>query len=199
MPKGTSFVEAAAVTDGGIYALTPLRGARIEKGQKVVVYGASGAIGTSGVQLAKHYGAEVTAVCQTRHFDLVKSLGADHVIDYTREDFTKNGEIYDVIFDAVGKHSFRQCEGSLKPGGKYLPTDKFENMVLALRPMPRDGKKVMFLVAAQRDDVQFLKGLIEAGEFRPVIDRTYSFEEIVEAARYVDTEQKVGNVILNVA
>jgi NADPH:quinone reductase-like Zn-dependent oxidoreductase len=199
MPKGASFVEAAAVTDGGIYALTPLRGAHIQKGQKVLVYGASGAIGTSGVQLAKHFGAEVTAVCQTRHFDLVKSLGADHVIDYTLEDFTKNGELYDVIFDAVGKHSFRRCEGSLKQGATYLPTDKFENMVLAMRPLPRDGKTVKFLVAAQRDDVQFLKGLIEAGEFRPVIDRTYAFEDVVEAARYVDTEQKVGNVILNIA
>jgi NADPH:quinone reductase-like Zn-dependent oxidoreductase len=199
MPKGATFVEAAAVTDGGIYALTPLRGANIQKGQKVLVYGASGAIGTSGVQLAKHYGAEVTAVCQARHFDLVRSLGADHVIDYTREDFTKNGEIYDVIFDAVGKHSFRLCEKSLKPGGKFLPTDKFENMILALRPLPRDRKKVMFLVSAQRDDVLFLKGLIEAGEFRAVIDRTYPFDEIVEAARYVDTEQKVGNVILTIA
>jgi NADPH:quinone reductase-like Zn-dependent oxidoreductase len=197
-PNGSSHVEAAAVTDGGIYALTPLRAARIQKGQKVLVYGASGAIGTAGVQLAKHFGAEVTAVCNSRNFDLVKSLGASHVIDYTIEDFTKNGEIYDVIFDAVGKHSFRLCEASLKPGGVYLPTDKVENVILAARPLPRDRKRVIFPPGATRDDVPFLEGLVEAGEFRPVIDRTYPFDEVVEAARYVDTEQKVGNVILNV-
>ena len=198
-PKGSSFVEAAAITDGGIYALTPLRASRIEKGQKVLVYGASGAIGTSGVQLAKHYGAIVTAVCNTRNFELVRSLGADHVIDYTLEDFTKTGELYDVIFDAVGKHSFRRCEGSLKPGGLFLPTDKVENMVLAMRPLPRDRKRVLFPLNVRPDDVSFLKGLVEGGEFRPIVDRTYPFDRVVEAARYVDTEQKVGNVILEVA
>jgi NADPH:quinone reductase-like Zn-dependent oxidoreductase len=196
MPKGSTFVEAAGITDGGIYALTPLRAAHIKKGQKVLVYGASGAIGTAGVQLARHYGAAVTAVCNTTNLELVKRLGADRVIDYTREDFTKDGVIYDVIFDAVGKHSFRRCEGSLKPGGTYLPTDKFENLVLALRPRPRDGKRVIFPPNVAKDDVQFLKGLVEAGEFRPVIDRTYAFEDVVEASRYVETEQKVGNVIL---
>ena len=195
-PEGSSFVEAAAVTDGGIYALTPLRAAHIAKGQRVLVYGASGAIGTAGVQLAKHFGAEVTAVCNTKNVELVRSLGADHVIDYTREDFTRNGVIYDVIFDAVGKHSFRRCEGSLKPGGVYLPTDKFENAILAMRPRPRDGKRVIFPPAARRGDVLFLKGLVETAEFRPVIDRVYPLEEVVDAARYVDTEQKVGNVIL---
>ena len=198
-PKGSSFVEAAAITDGGIYALTPLRASRIEKGQKVLVYGASGAIGTSGVQLAKHYGAIVTAVCNTRNFELVRSLGADHVIDYTLEDFTKTGELYDVIFDAVGKHSFRRCEGSLKPGGLFLPTDKVENLVLAMRPLPRDRKRVLFPLNVRPDDVSFLKGLVEGGEFRPIVDRTYPFDRVVEAARYVDTEQKVGNVILEVA
>ena len=200
MPNGSSFVEAAAVTDGGIYALVPLRGARVRKGQKVLVYGASGAIGTAGVQLAKHFGAEVTAVCNTPNLDLVKSLGADHVIDYTRDDFTTNGEVYDAIFDAVGKHSFRRCEPSLKPGGVFLPSDKAENLILALRPLPRDGKKVLFLAPTgmSPEPVQFLKGLVDAGEFRPVIDRTYRFEEMVDAVRYVETEQKVGNVILSV-
>lgn len=198
-PVGTSFVQAAAVTDGGIYALTPLRAARIQKGQKVLVYGASGAIGTAGVQLAKHYGAEVTAVCNTRNFDLVRSLGADHLIDYTLEDFTKNGVIYDVILDAVGKHSFRRCEGSLKRGGFYLPTDKAENVVLAMRPLPRDRKRVIFTPTIRRDDVRFLKGLVDSGEFRPVVDRTYPFEEVVEATRYVETERKVGNVMLTIA
>ena len=199
MPKGSSFVEAASITDGGIYALAPLRAAHIAPGQKVLVYGASGAIGTAGVQLAKHFGGVVTAVCRTKDFELLRSLGADHVLDYTLEDFTRSGETYDVILDAVGKHSFRRCERSLKPGGVYLPTDKFENVILAMRPRPRDRKRVLFLPRIGRDDVEFLRGLVEAGEFRPVIDRTYLFDEVVEAARYVDTEQKVGNVILNVA
>jgi NADPH:quinone reductase-like Zn-dependent oxidoreductase len=197
-PSRSSFVEAAAVTDGGIYALGPLRAARIEKGQKVLVYGASGAIGTAGVQLARHFGAEVTAVCNTRNFELVRSLGAAHVVDYTLEDFTRNGETYDVILDAVGKQSFRRCEGSLKPRGVYLATDRFENAILALRPLPREGKRVIFVPRIHQDDVQFLKRLVEAGEFRPVVDRTYPLEDVVEAARYVDTEQKVGNVILNI-
>jgi NADPH:quinone reductase-like Zn-dependent oxidoreductase len=198
-PSGSTFVEAAAVTDGGIYALAPLRAARITGGQKVLVYGASGAIGTAGVQLARHFGGEVTAVCNTANLELVRSLGATHVIDYTREDFTQNGQTYDVILDAVGKHSFRRCEGSLKPGGVYLPTDKVENLILTLRPLPRDRKRVIFLPGVRRDDVPFLKRLVESGEFRPVVDRTYALDEVVEAARYVDTGQKVGNVILNVA
>lgn len=198
-PRATSFVEAAGVTDGGLYALAPVRAAHIQKGQKVLVYGATGAIGTAGVQLARHYGADVTAVCNSRNFDLVRSLGAAHVIDHTVEDFTGNGERYDVIMDAVGKHSFRRCERSLKPGGFYLATDKAENLILALRPMPRDHKRVIFTSAIRNDDVLFLKALVESGEFRPVVDRTYPFEEVVEAARYVDTERKVGNVILEVA
>jgi NADPH:quinone reductase-like Zn-dependent oxidoreductase len=121
------------------------------------------------------------------------------VIDYLHEDFTKNGKTYDVIFDAVGKHSFRRCEGSLKRGGTYLPTDNFENVVLTLRPRPRDGKRVLFLAGVAGDAVPFLRNLVEAGEFRPVIDRTYPFDEMVEAVRYVETEQKVGNVILTIA
>jgi NADPH:quinone reductase-like Zn-dependent oxidoreductase len=198
-PSGSSFVQAAAITDGAIYALLPLQAARLRKGQTVLVYGASGAIGTAGVQLAKHFGAVVTAVCSTATLELMKTLGADHVIDYTRDDFTKNGERYDVIFDAVGKHSFRRCEPSLNPGGVYLPTDKFENIILALRPRPRDGKRVYFLAprGVGGEPVQLLRKLVEAGEFRPVIDRTYPFQDVVEAARYVDTEQKVGNVVLS--
>ena len=196
MPNGSSWIEAASITDGGIYALTPLRAARVTRGQKVLVYGASGAIGTAGVQLAKHFGAVVTAVCRTKDFELMRSLGAENLIDYTLEDFTKNGETYDVILDAVGKHSFRRCERSLKPGGVYLPTDKLENVILAMRPVPRDRKRVLFLPRMDKDEVTFLKSLVEAGEFRAVIDRTYRFEEIVQAARYVDTEQKVGNVVL---
>src|SRR2546421_625600 len=131
-PTGLSFEEAAAVCDGGLNALWCLRGAALRKGQRILIYGASGAIGTAGVQLARYFGADVTAVCNTRNVETVRSLGADRVIDYTQEDFTKNGQTYDVIFDAVGKHSFRRCKGSLKRGGSYLATDGFQNLILAL-------------------------------------------------------------------
>ncbi len=130
-PEGMSFEEAAAVPDGALSALGCLRAAGLHEGQRVLVYGASGSIGTAGVQLAKHFGAHVTAVCNTKNLELVRSLGADEVIDYTQEDFTKNGKTYDVIFDAVGMHSFRRCKGSLEPHGIYLPTDGFRNMGLA--------------------------------------------------------------------
>src|SRR5207244_269569 len=123
---------AAAVWDGVILGLMGLRAAGLRKGQKIVIYGASGSIGTAGVQLAKHFGADVTAVCNTKNLELVRSLGADRVIDYTQEDFTKSGATYDVIFDAVGKHSFRRCRGSLKPGGIYIATDHLQNLILAL-------------------------------------------------------------------
>jgi len=200
MPARASFEEAAAITDGALNALWCLRVADLRKGQTIVVYGASGAIGTAGVQLAKYFGADVTAVCNTKNLELVRSLGAERVIDYTKEDFTKNGQTYDVIFDAVGKHSFKRSQGSLEPGGVYLPTDGFENLVLALWT-PRFGdKKVVFQIPPRqtKQDVLFLKQLVEAGKFRPVIDRTYALEDVVEATRYVETEQKTGNVVLTV-
>ena len=198
MPAGMSFEEAAPICDGALNAMMCLKQADLRKGRTILIYGASGAIGTAGVQLAKHFGADVTAVCSTKNLELVKSLGADRVIDYTKEDFTKNGQTYDVIFDAVGKHSFKRCRGSLEPGGLYLPTDGFRNIILALLPSRRGAKRVVFQIPPRqpKKDVLFLKELIEAGKFRPVIDRRYPLEDVIEATRYVETQKKVGNVVL---
>jgi NADPH:quinone reductase-like Zn-dependent oxidoreductase len=198
-PAGMSFEEAAAVCDGVILALMGLRPADVRKGRSILVYGASGSIGTAAVQLSRYFGADVTAVCGTKNLDLVRSLGAEQVIDYTREDFTTNGQAYDVIFDAVGKHSFGRCRDSLNPGGIYLATDGLHNLLLAQWTRFGD-KKVIFPIPPRytKQDVLFLKGLLEAGQYRPVIDRRYPLAEVVEANRYVDTEQKTGNVVLTV-
>src|SRR2546422_5912479 len=142
MPASLSFEDAAPITDGGLNALTCLKQADLRPGRTILIYGASGAIGTAGVQLARSFGADVTAVCNTKNLDLVRSLGADRVIDYTREDFTENGQTYDVILDAVGKLSFRQCRASLEPNGIYLPTDGFANLMWALVTSRSHGKKV---------------------------------------------------------
>ena len=202
-PTGMNFAEAAAVCDGALKALTSLKRADLREGQRILVYGASGAIGTAAVQLAKDVGADVTAVCNTKNLELVRSLGADSVIDYTQEDFTKNGETYDVIFDAVGKHSFRRCRGSLKPGGVYVATDLgflWQVPLLALLTSRIGDKKVLLpLPRATKKDVLFLKELIEAGRYRAVIDRSYPLEHVVEATRYVETGQKTGNVVLTVS
>ena len=200
MPAGMSFEEAAPATDGALNALTCLTAADLREGRRILIYGASGAIGTAGVQLARHFGADITAVCSTKNLELVRSLGADRVIDYTKEDFTRNGQTYHVIFDAVGKLSFRRCRGSLEQGGLYLPTDGFANLMWALLPSRTGAKKVVFQIPPRqtRQDVLFLKGLIEAGKYRPVIDRRYPLEDVVEATRYVETEQKTGNVVLTV-
>jgi NADPH:quinone reductase-like Zn-dependent oxidoreductase len=200
MPDGLSFEQAAPAFDGALNALMCLKQADLREGRRILIYGASGAIGTAGVQLARHFGADVTAVCGTKNLELVRSLGADRVIDYTQEDFTKNGQTYHVIFDAVGKHSFKRCRDSLEPGGMFLPTDGFENLVLALWTPRFASKKVVFQLPPRqtRQDVQFLKGLIESGEYRPVIDRIYPLEDVVEATRYVETEQKTGNVVMTV-
>ena len=201
-PAGMSFEEAAAVCDGAIIALTCLRKAGLQRGQSIVVYGASGSIGTAGVQLAKHFGARVTAVCNTKNLELVRSLGADEVVDYTQEDFTGNGETYDVVFDAVGKHSFRRCRRSLKRGGVYVETDlgfMWHAPVLVLLTRWVGDKRVTIPIPKYtQEEVVFLKGLIEAGEYRAVIDRVYPLEDVVEATRYVETGQKIGNVVLTV-
>ncbi len=199
-PASMSFEEAAAICDGGLNALWCLTRADLGKEQRILIYGASGAIGTAGVQLAKYFGADVTAVCNTKNLELVRSLGADRVIDYTQEDFTKNGQTYDVIFDAVGKHSFKRCKGSLKRGGKYLATDGFRNLILTLWTSRIGDKRVIFQIPPRykKKDVVFLKELIEAGRYRAVIDRRYPLEDVVEASRYVETEQKTGNVVLTV-
>jgi NADPH:quinone reductase-like Zn-dependent oxidoreductase len=200
IPAGMSFEEAAPICDGALNALMCLKQADLRKGRTVLIYGASGAIGTAGVQLARYFGADVTAVCGTKNLELVRSLGADRVIDYTKEDFTKNGQTYDVIFDAVGKHSFKRCRGSLASGGVYLPTDGPVNILLALMPARKGAKRVVFQLPPRqpKKDVLFLKELVEAGKYRPVIDRCYPLEDVVEATRYVETQQKTGNVVLTV-
>ena len=198
-PAGVGFEEAAAVCDGVILALMGLRPADVRKGRSILIYGASGSIGTAAVQLSRYFGADVTAVCGTKNLELVRSLGAGQVIDYTQEDFTKNGQTYDVIFDAVGKQSFRRSRDSLRPGGIYLATDQLFNLVLAQWTRFGD-KKVIFPVPPRytKQDVLFLTGLMEAGQYRAVIDKCYPLADVVEANRYVDTEQKTGNVVLTV-
>jgi NADPH:quinone reductase-like Zn-dependent oxidoreductase len=205
-PNGLSFEEAAAVSDGAILALTCLRWAKVGAGQRIAVYGASGSIGTAAVQLAEHLGAHVTAVCNTRNVDVVRSLGADEVVDYEQEDFTAAGADYDVIIDAVGKLSARRGRRALAAGGIFASTDfgpRGEVLLLALAtwlPSKLGARQVMLpLPRYTKRDVLFLKELIESGQYRPVIDRRYPLEDVVEATRYVETEQKVGNVVLTVA
>jgi NADPH:quinone reductase-like Zn-dependent oxidoreductase len=205
-PANISYEEAASVPNGALTALPFLRDkGNIRKGQTVLVYGASGSVGAAAVQLAMYYGAEVTGVCSTTNLEWVKSLGADHVIDYTHEDFTKNGKTYDIIFDTVGKRSFSECKGSLTDEGIYLATVPTPAMMLqALWTAKSGSKKVKFAATGLRPakekikDLIFLTELIEAGEIKPVIDRCYPLEQIVEAHRYVEKGHKKGNVVISV-
>ena len=200
IPGRLSFEEAAALSDGPSIAHACVKAGGVGSGQSVVVYGASGSIGTATLQLAKALGAEVTAVCDAARVDLVRSLGADEVIDYTQEDFTRNGRIYDVVIDAVGKHSFRRCRGSLKAGGTYVETDlgfMWHVPPLALLTRWLGDKRVRLPIPKYtKEDVLLVKRLVEEGRYRPVIDRTYPLEEVVEATRYVETGHKTGNVVL---
>lgn len=202
IPEGMSFEEAAAVLDGGYQALGTLRRANVGSGTRLLVYGASGSCGTAAVQLAKHFGAHVTAVCGTKNVELVLSLGADEAVDYQQEDYTERSETYDVVLDAVDRDSFRHARRVLRPGGLYLATDLgflWQNPILALWSKLFGDRKVVFAVAQhRREDVLFLKGLLASGEYRPVIDRSYPLEDAVEAHRYVETLQKTGNVVLTV-
>lgn len=203
MPDGIPFDVAAASTDGAILAMTYLRRVDLQPGQRILIYGASGAIGSAGVQLAKHHGAHVTAVCNTPNVETVRSLGPDVVIDYLVDDFTTNGETYDFVFDAVGKHTFRKCRGSLVPGGAYLVTDLgflWQNPWLALFTSHlKHRRKVLFpLPTYNKERVAYVKGLLESGAFKPLIDRHYPLDQIVEATKYVETQQKVGNVVITV-
>jgi NADPH:quinone reductase-like Zn-dependent oxidoreductase len=202
MPGNLSFEEAACITEGGHYALCDIRAAKVKAGQHVLIYGATGAIGSAAVQLVKYFGATVTAVCNTKNVELEKSLGANVVIDYTRQNFTKTGQIFDFVFDAVGKSSFGKCKPILNNNGIYISTEpgkNAENIFLALITPIFGGRKVLFpLPTISREDVDFLKELVETGHYKPVIDRRYRLEEIVEAAKYVETGQKTGNVIITV-
>jgi NADPH:quinone reductase-like Zn-dependent oxidoreductase len=201
-PAGMTFEEAAAVCDGALLALSCLGSADLRKGRSLLVYGASGSIGTAAVQLAKYLEVELTAVCNTKNVELVRSLGADVVIDYLRDDFRENGRTYDVIFDAVGKQSFRRCRRSLNSGGIFITTDLgfmwHAPLVAVLTRWIGDKRGTLGIGRYRKDDVLLLKELIEAGKYRAVIDRTYRLEDVVEATKYVETGQKTGNVVLTV-
>lgn len=197
-PTNLTYDEAAALSFGGTTALDFFRRGKLKSGEHVLVNGASGAVGTAAVQLAKHLGAEVTGVCSTANVGLVKSLGANQVIDYTKEDFTKNGETYDVIVDTAGTAPFLRSKASLKENGRFLQVlGGLPDMLRAPWVSMTSNKRIIAGPAAERaEDLHFLAKLAEAGEFKPVIDRRYPFEQIVEAHRYVDTGHKKGNVII---
>ena len=199
-PANMTYEEAAAVPTAGFEALHFLRQANTQPGQKVLIFGAGGSIGTFSVQLAKYYGAEITAVDSAGKMDMLRSLGADHVIDYAQKDFTQNGETYDVIIDVVGKKLFSRRLKSLKRNGYYfLANAGLSHVVRGLWTSMTSKKKVIFGSASQtKEDLLFLKELIEAGKIKSVVDRGYSLEQIPEAHRYVETGQKIGNVVITV-
>ncbi len=194
-PVNATYEEAAAIVEGALSALHFLRKGNIQSGQRVLIVGASGAVGTAAVQLAKHFGAEVTGVCSTANLEMVTLLGADHVVDYTQEDFTKSGQTYDAVFDAVIKTSFWHCKALLKRGGVYLTVDW--PLLHALWTSLIGSKKVIFGMAPKRiEDLIFLRELIEAGKLKAVIDRSYPLEQIVDAHGYVEKGHKKGNVVI---
>jgi NADPH:quinone reductase-like Zn-dependent oxidoreductase len=203
MPEGMPFTTAAALTEGSHYALVDIRAANVKQGDDVLVYGATGAIGSAAVQLLKYFGARVTAVCATPHVPLVQSLGADVVIDYLQEDYTTRSQRYDFVFDSVGKSSFGQAKKVLKEKGIYISTElgkNGENVWKSFTTRFGSGPKLLFpLPTASRQDIEFLKTLAEQGHFKPLIDRIYPLDQIVEAYRYVESRQKLGNVIIQTA
>ena len=198
-PANMTHEEAATVPFGGRDSLHFLRLGNVREGQKILINGAGGSIGTFGIQLAKHFGAEVTAVDSTPKLDMLRSIGADHVIDYTQEDFTKSGEIYDVIFDVIGKVSFSRSKKAIKPNGTYLLANPVSQMVQGLwTKMTSDYKVVMQTASGTIADLVFLRELVEEGKLTTVIDRTYPLEQIVEAHRYVEKGGKLGNVVITI-
>lgn len=200
-PKNISHREAAVIPFGGTTALHFIKKANIKAGQKVLIYGASGAVGTAAIQLAKYFGATVTGVCSTANVELVKSLGADRVIDYTREDFTRKGETYDVIFETVNKMSFSDSLKSLKKNGiLILSASAMSGMLHGLWTSMTSTQKVLTgLISETAEDMDFLKGLIDSGKIKPVIDRTYPLAQMAEAHAYVEKGHKKGNVAIEVA
>lgn len=202
MPIGWDFESMAPATEGSHYALAYIAAARLDDRSKVLVYGATGAIGSAAVQIIAGLGAHVTAVCNAEHMDLVAGLGADRVIDRATTDFTADTHRYDVVFDAVGKCSFWQCRGLLEPRGIWSSTDLgplSQNPLLALATRRSRGRRVVFPIPSiDRQMVEHLKSLVESGVFAPLVDRTYPLEDIVEAYRYVETQEKVGNVVITV-
>lgn len=202
LPENLTFAEAAPITEGAHYALCDIRAAKVTSGQNVLVYGATGAIGSAAVQLLKNLGTNVTAVCNTKNVELVRSLGADTVIDYQTEDFTNIDKKFDFILDAVGKSSFGECRPLLNKKGIYISTElgkNAENVFFALITPFFGGRKVLFPIPTiDKEDVIFLKDLIEKGAYKPVIDRQYTFEQIIEAYKYVESGQKTGNVVLKI-
>jgi len=199
-PDNMTFEEAACVPYGGIMALTHLRKVNIQKGQKVLVNGASGGIGSIGLQLAKSYGAEVTGVCGTPRLEYVKSLGADKVIDYTKEDFTQNGETYDLIYDILGKSSFSHCKNSLTQNGRYLLASFKMVKILQMIGTSISGKKkvICALGSEKQEDMALLKELVEAGKIKTIIDRTFPLEQAAEAHSYVEKGHKKGHIVISV-
>jgi NADPH:quinone reductase-like Zn-dependent oxidoreductase len=195
-PANMTYEEAAAVPIGGLTALCLLRKGGIQSGQRVLIFGASGSVGTFAVQLARYFGGEVTGVCSTTNIEMVKSLGADKVVDYTKEDFTKSGQTYDIIFDAVRKTSFSRCKSSLKQRGVYITVDW--PLIAALWTSIVGSRKVVFGIAKGIEDLTFLRELIEEGKLRSVIDRRYPLERTAEAHRYVEKGHKQGNVVITV-
>ena len=202
IPADMAYAEASSIIESAHYALNMIRAARVTAGQNVLVNGGTGGIGSAAVQLLRNRGARVTAVCATAHLSLVESLGAEHVVDYTREDFTALDDEFDVVLDAVGKSSFGRCRRILVPGGIYVSSElgaMWQNPILALTTPLLRRKRVLFPIPKDtRDDALFLQELVVSGEFRPVIDRTYSLEQIREAYEYVATGQKIGNVVIRV-
>lgn len=203
IPNNLTFIEAAPITEGAHYALNNLKAANVKQGDNVLVYGASGAIGSAAVQLLKHFGANVTAVCNTKNVELLNSLGADLVVDYETQDFTKTNILYHFVFDAVGKTSFKICKPLLVSNGIYISTElgkNGENVFYALFTSKSKGKKVLFPIPViNKEIVEFLGKLVTEGKLKPIIDRIYKLEQIVEAYNYVATGQKTGNVILKIA
>ena len=202
-PVNMTFEEAGAICEGMWFAWNYLKEINFNSPKKILINGATGSIGSAGLQLGKYFGAEVTAVGNTKNLELLKSLGADTVVDYTKEDFTKIRDQFDVVFDAVGKSSFFRCKPLLKPGGIYFSTElgfMAQNVWLPLWTSISGGKRVMFLIPEiTKKDIVFFKEIIEAGKYKAVMDRRYPLEQIVEAYRYVETGQKTGNVVIVVA